>query len=87
MTEITEQRLNALIKEHESERSRRLMAEGALGSERQSRLTAQLARLGETSSPADDVQSPAVAQMSISRPRIAAEAAKLKRAKQPGEAA
>ena len=85
----SETRMRALIEELEAERSRRILAEGALGADRDKRSADDAAALIRTSSARaiDGESSPPGSRLLLGRPRAASEASKLKRGRRPGEAA
>ena len=83
----SETRLRALIEELEAERSRRILAEGALGLDRDTRAADDAAMMRNGAIRAIDGEaSPPGSRLLLGRPR-ASEAAKLKRGRRPGAAA
>ena len=83
----SETRLRALIEELETERSRRILAEGALGLDRDTRAADDAAMMRNGAMRAIDGEaSPPGSRLLLGRPR-AGEAAKLKRGRRPGAAA
>jgi hypothetical protein len=93
LTEQLEGRLTALTEELEAERSRRVLAEGALGVDRDKRAAEQaaddvaLVKASAMRAVDGELSANANGRLLLGRPRAAGDAAKLKRARRPGEAA
>jgi len=89
----SETRMRALIEELEAERSRRILAEGALSADRDSRTSEQdrqnVSGSNDISSQSNDSEllSPQTPRLLLGRPRTGGDVAKLKRGRRPFEAA
>ena len=83
----SETRLRALIEELEVERSRRILAEGALGADRTKRGVDEAAGKGNGVVTIDGEASAPNSRLLLGRPRAANDSAKLKRGRRPHEAA
>ena len=85
-----EQRLTSMIAELEAEKSRRILAEGALSSDRHTRINSRITQMDTSARAPDDRVAASVALdggLQALRPRAMANAARLNRVRRPGEAA